>query len=70
MKGFSVWLLAIAGLAMLGVALSSAETGAPAPGYVGMQACSGCHAPAVQEWKSSHHAWALRSAEPANVLGN
>ncbi len=40
------------------------------PGYVGSESCSACHADQVAAWRGSHHGWALRAAQGANVLGD
>ncbi|HET7881307.1 MAG TPA: multiheme c-type cytochrome [Acetobacteraceae bacterium] len=40
------------------------------PGYVGAQACAGCHAAETAAWKGSHHALAMQPATPATVLGD
>ena len=63
-------LLGAACVAVFGAALSLAETSVPVPNYVGLQTCSGCHAAAAEAWKDSHHSWALRTADPGNVLGD
>ena len=43
---------------------------AEAPGFVGSQACGTCHSAELNAWSDSHHGWALREPEPANVLGD
>ncbi len=39
-------------------------------GYADASSCLGCHADQASQWQHSDHAWALRDASPANVLGN
>jgi hypothetical protein len=39
-------------------------------GYLGAQACAGCHAPEFEAWKGSHHALAMQIATDATVLGD
>jgi hypothetical protein len=54
------------------VRLSTVE-GAPADEaahFVGIQACTECHAAAAQRWASSHHALAIQRASPVSVLGD
>jgi hypothetical protein len=38
-------------------------------GYVGAQACAGCHVQEFEAWKGSHHALAMQPASAAMVLG-
>ena len=40
------------------------------PAYVGSESCSACHESQVAEWRDSHHGWALRAADAANILGD
>ena len=56
-----------------------AEIGAPAfgvlaqgapPGFVGSQACAGCHAAEAAAWQVSQHARAMQPATDATVLGD
>ncbi len=45
-----------------------AATGAP--GYVGAEACGGCHAEQFAQWRGSQHDRAMAGASEANVLGD
>ena len=38
--------------------------------FVGSDSCSGCHASEANAWRGSHHASAMRHAEPGTVLGD
>ncbi|HKS13603.1 MAG TPA: tetratricopeptide repeat protein [Pseudomonas sp.] len=38
-------------------------------GYADAASCQACHAEQARQWQHSDHAWALRDASPANVLG-
>jgi len=58
-----------AGLLALIVSLGAAQA-ASQPNYVGLEACSSCHAAQVEAWQDSHHGWALRLPTPGNVLGD
>ena len=40
------------------------------PGFVGAQACAGCHAAQFDAWQGSHHALAMQPVEAATVLGD
>jgi predicted CXXCH cytochrome family protein len=70
--------LAIGGLAFVFVtegrfalpgALRTSST-APAPAFVGSEACAGCHQPEAALWKESQHRHAMQHATAASVLGN
>jgi len=50
---------------VLGVAASSADDG-----YIGSQACAGCHREAYDNWRGSHHDLAMQPANSATVLGD
>lgn len=39
-------------------------------GYADADSCQGCHAQQAGQWQHSDHAWALRDASAANVLGD
>jgi predicted CXXCH cytochrome family protein len=41
-----------------------------APGFVGSQTCSGCHAAEANLWRSSHHKQAMAHATKQSVLGD
>ena len=43
---------------------------APAPAFVGSQACAGCHQTETALWKESQHKHAMQHATAASVLGN
>ena len=43
---------------------------APAPAFVGSQACAGCHQTETALWKESQHKHAMQHATVASVLGN
>ncbi|WP_194791534.1 tetratricopeptide repeat protein [Pseudomonas sp. UFMG81] len=75
------WLRAVIGLAVLAWALCSngvvrADTGRlpvqakDREGYAEAASCLGCHTEQAKQWQHSDHAWALRDASAANVLGN
>ena len=38
--------------------------------FVGSEQCSACHGDQHQAWIDSHHGWALREAQPQNVLAD
>ena len=70
--------LAIGGLAFVFVtegrfalpgALRTSST-APAPAFVGSEACAGCHQAETALWKESQHRHAMQHATAASVLGN
>ena len=48
------------------IARSADETA----GFMGVQACAGCHSAEVDAWKGSHHALAMQPATAATVLGD
>lgn len=58
---FLLWVLAGPG-----VAASFSES----PGYVGSQACAGCHGQAFAAWQSSQHAHAMQTARADSVLAD
>jgi len=41
-----------------------------ADGYAPTESCVRCHPAEQQAWQDSDHAWAMREASPANVLGD
>ncbi|WP_198670695.1 multiheme c-type cytochrome [Oceanicella sp. SM1341] len=41
-----------------------------APGYIGSQACAGCHAEAAEAWAGSHHALAWTLPDAGHLLGD
>jgi hypothetical protein len=41
-----------------------------AAGFVGSQACVGCHTKEAERWKPSHHALAMQKATEATILGD
>ncbi len=57
-------------LALLGLAwLSPVRAQEPAR-FVGVTACTACHAAQAEQWKTSHHARAMQEATPETVLGD
>lgn len=74
------WGLALLRWCMLGLmscsaALAASEGQLPhqskdRQGYADANSCLGCHAEQAGQWQHSDHAWALRDATAANVLGN
>ena len=56
----------LAGLALASDGLAASDT----PGFVGSQACAGCHQDQARSWTGSHHGWALRPATDGNMLGD
>jgi len=48
---------------------ASSQDTAVSDGFVGSDVCESCHAPEFAAWSDSHHGWALRDANPGNVLG-
>ncbi|WP_235898604.1 HEAT repeat domain-containing protein [Parahaliea maris] len=40
------------------------------PGFIGGDACQGCHAQAYSDWQGSHHDLAMQAANAQTVLGN
>ncbi len=68
------WLWPLAALLLLSLPLgrspgARAEPQAPAR-YVGSETCAACHVDQAAAWRDSHHGWALRTAEDANILGD
>ena len=70
--------IAAAGLALLLVAkggfaspeLLRTGNAAPAPAFVGSEACAGCHQTETALWQGSQHRHAMQHATAASVLGN
>lgn len=52
------------------VLLAAPALAAAPPGYVGRQACAGCHAGESARFAGSHHDLAMQPAEAGTVLGN
>jgi predicted CXXCH cytochrome family protein len=46
------------------------SSAAPAPAFVGSEACAGCHQAETALWKESQHKHAMQHATAASVLGN
>jgi predicted CXXCH cytochrome family protein len=76
-------LTAVAAVAMGGLALLLVAEGefalpgalrissvAPAPAFVGSEACAGCHQAETALWKDSQHKHAMQHASAATILGN
>jgi predicted CXXCH cytochrome family protein len=61
-------------LLLLGTITHFAEAEIPrqdrAEGFVGRQACAGCHGAQTQAWKNSHHDLAMQRVTPETVLGD
>ncbi|RLJ67845.1 putative CXXCH cytochrome family protein [Sulfurisoma sediminicola] len=52
-------------------AAQSAVTEKPAaPGYIGRQACTACHAKEAEAWRGSHHDLAMQEPTSVTVLGD
>jgi predicted CXXCH cytochrome family protein len=74
----AVAVVAIGGLALLLVAEGelalpgALRTGsaAPAPAFVGSEACAGCHQTETALWRDSQHKHAMQHASVATILGN
>ena len=49
---------------------ANAQTAEHRPGFVGAETCASCHSEVYNAWRGSHHSWAWRTPEPANVLGD
>ncbi len=43
---------------------------APSGGYIGAQACAGCHSAEYRHWQGSQHAKAMQPATEQTVLGD
>lgn len=62
--------------ALLAAVLACGETGpevqvpAPAPTYIGVDSCAGCHPEQTQRWRGSHHDLAMQEASPETVRGD
>jgi tetratricopeptide (TPR) repeat protein len=48
----------------------SVFSAAMTPKYTGSSSCKSCHQTQYKAWSDSHHSWAWRKPEPANVLGD
>lgn len=59
----ALWLFAV------DIAFASDEDAGVAA-YVSSMTCQTCHEDIFANWKSSHHNWSLRVAEPSSVLGD
>ena len=71
--GISVMLLALCFAGLSTAASSVGQLPAQAKdreGYADAGSCQACHAEQAGQWQHSDHAWALRDASAANVLGN
>jgi predicted CXXCH cytochrome family protein len=74
----AVAVVAIGGLALLLVAEGEfalpgalrTSSAAPAPAFVGSEACAGCHQTETALWKDSQHKHAMQHASAATMLGN
>jgi tetratricopeptide (TPR) repeat protein len=74
----AVAVVAIGGLALLLVAEGESalpgalrtSSAAPAPAFVGSEACAGCHQTETALWKDSQHKHAMQHASAATILGN
>ena len=61
--------LAFAELMSFHSAIADAQTDTSAK-FVGAAACTGCHVPETERWKTSHHALAMQKANATTVLGD
>lgn len=57
-------------LVVLFVVAAAPATGQKTPGYVGSDACTGCHTGAAEAWAGSHHALAWTEASPETVVAD
>ena len=60
-------------LILCGASVTAVDAQSPAdnrPAFAGASACASCHEDVYDAWSGSHHSWAWRSSEPANVLGD
>ena len=57
-------------VALLAIGLSRGSFADEPAGYVGAQACAGCHVQEFEAWKGSHHALAMQPGSAATVLGD
>ena len=61
-------LLAVVGLVLCWLPSVSADDAHP--GFVGSEACAGCHEQAAKDWLGSHHDLAMQAVTPDSVLGD
>lgn len=66
MRAFAIAILLVA-CASFTSSLLATEAG---PGFVGEQACAGCHQAEAAAWRGSQHDQAMQVASPATVLGD
>ncbi|MFT0519609.1 tetratricopeptide repeat protein [Pseudomonas faucium] len=69
----TVLLLALASTSLVTAAPGGGQPPAQAKdreGYADAGSCQACHTEQAAQWQHSDHAWALRDASAANVLGN
>ncbi|MBK8210181.1 MAG: hypothetical protein IPK78_09545 [Rhodospirillales bacterium] len=67
--GLGQLLLAVA-IVIAAACDARAESRAQSPTFVGVAACSGCHAAEAKAWRGSHHDLAMAEATDATVLGD
>ncbi len=75
MPGFKCLLSGLLALLVLPLSSLAGEGRSPAlaitaDGFAVAESCARCHLAERQAWQDSDHAWAMREASPANVLGN
>ena len=68
MGGLALLLVAEGEFALPGALRTSSV--APAPAFVGSEACAGCHQAETALWKDSQHKHAMQHASAATILGN
>jgi hypothetical protein len=67
---FELWGAFVVFVVLFSVGLSRGSFADEPAGYVGAQACTGCHVQEFEAWKGSHHALAMQPATAATVLGD
>lgn len=54
----------------LAIFTSIASSAEKRPTYAGSSTCESCHQTQYTAWSNSHHSWAWRRPDPANILGD
>ena len=67
---FAFSLLVLADIFLLATPVSHAAPVPKTPTHVTAKVCGECHQDAAAAWRKSHHAWALKTANPQSVLGD
>jgi hypothetical protein len=60
----------ICGLILVGIAVAASGARIDVPGYVGNQACGGCHQSELNAWRGSHHDLAMTEPTEQTMLGD